>query len=95
MRFMLRIYKRHTLLSRDICTRVENNSVRRRRYPKMEIENGIHLPVAPRTVAVARRCRPRREGVGGPGVPKDRPGGSPGPVSTREILGNLAFCGES
>ena len=29
---------------------------------------------------------------GAPGVPKGRPGGRPGPVSTQEILANLTFA---
>jgi hypothetical protein len=86
---------RGVYVSSKIRISAENNSVRRRRYQKMEIENESLLHSGRRTVVVARHCRHGCVGVGSPGVPKGRPGGRPAPVSTQEILANLAFCGES
>jgi hypothetical protein len=90
MRFMLRIYKRHTLLSIKIRIPAENNSARRRRYQKTEIENQSLLRSAggPWSSLVAAGTSAWGWGTG---VPKGRPGGQPGPVSTREILGNLTL----
>jgi hypothetical protein len=61
----------------------------------MEIENGIRLTFARRTLVVAGHCRHGREGVGAPGGRKRKAGGLvPASMGIRNS-GEFDVCGQT